>query len=497
MNGHIGEKTLAGVFWNGLAGAVVQIVSFVIGVLLARLLLPEDFGIVAGILIFTEVANSITTSGIVAALIQRKDVGEGHYSTAFSIQIAAAAVVYALLVVISPWLGLFLRTPLTARVLPVMAISVLILPFVAMPTALLRRRMHFRAAGMTDIVQQLSAGATSLLLAVVGWGVWSLVYGRLAGYALKALHLAWLSGWRPRLRLSGHAAVDLVPFSLKVVAANMLNDVAGNISYVIIGRLLGPAQLGFYYRAYYLMTLPASRVTEILNTVFFSAFSRVHEHEGALKKMLQKAVYYVALITCPILTCLFWVAPTFVHIVYGEKWMPSVQPLQIMCLAGIALSVEPLAVSALTARGYVGWEVRRQVFYVALLLVGVSIGSYWGIVGVSSAVLLASLTVLLILQRLLARSIRLSWPDCQKVLGPSLIAAGVMSFTLASYQRLVTGFFAPHSSLMLLSSILLGVLAYGTSFVLIGLWLDNEIVNQMVGEIRSFRHRAYRLLQQP
>lgn len=495
MSRSIGERTRVGVFWNGLTTGVAQIVSFAMGIVRARLLLPEHFGIVASVLIFTEVGHAIVTSGIVIALIQRTKLSEGHYATAFTIQTAAAGVLYVLLAAASPWVGLFLRTPLSGQVLAVMALSVLILPFISTPTALLRKQMDFRAIGVTDIAQELSAGVTSVILALLGWGVWSLVFGRLIGYAIKALHLAFRSGWRPRLRFCWREGKELVPFSLKVVAVNVLNGVASNVGYFMVGRLLGPTQLGFYHRAYYLLTLPLNRLTEPLNTVFFSAFSHVHEDVAALKEVFLKAVYYVALVACPILTGLFWIAPTFVHVVYGEKWMPSVLPLQIMCLAGILLSVEPIAVSAITARGYVGWEVRRQLLYVALLLIGIFVGSSWGIVGVSSAVLGVSVILPLILQHLLARSVRLSWADCGKVFMPTLMASGVMSLALWGYREAVRALLEPYSILMLVTSILVGCLAYGTSFVVMGPRMNNKMVNQMFREFRSLRHKAHRLLQ--
>lgn len=493
MNLELEKRTKIGVAWSTLTQGMCQVFSFGLGVILARVLVPEDFGVFAAILIFNEVASSIVSSGIVTALIQRKDVQESHYSTALMMQIVLGILACFTLAAVSSWVGDFFHNPLAGRVLRVMSLYLLILPFIAIPTAMLRKQINFRSTGIAEITQQLAGGLLSVALALGGWGVWSLVYGRLIGNALMAFHLAYLARWRPRFHFARQAQRDLFSFGAKVVLVNILNDLASNVDYLLVGRFLGPAQLGFYSRAYYLMTLPVTRITAVMNNVLFSAFAAVQEDEAALKNGLLKAICYISLITFPLLTGLFWVAPAFIHVIYGDKWMASVLPLQIMCFAGMLFSVEPVAVSAITARGFIGLEVRRQFFYLLVLLAGVFIGSYWGILGVSFAVVAASLIFMVMLQQLLDRLLRVSWRELLAILAPSIFACQGMCVVLISFREIARKYFPVDSVAMLLGSVLLGSLWYLAYFLFFRWGKSHPVAREALEEIKAYRKKGYEI----
>jgi hypothetical protein len=165
-----------------------------------------------------------------------------------------------------------------------------------------------------------------------------------------------------------------------------------------------------------------------------------------------------------------------------------------MCLAGILFSIEPILVSAITAKGYIGLEVKRQLLYVSVLLVGVFLGSYWGIIGVSAAVLVTSTIICVVLQRLVKRLIQIPWSEFAEVLWPAVLAGAVMSLGLFSYQEAAHTFLKLHSPAMLVSSVIVGFTCYGTSLFLIARWTDNHITRQMVEQLRSYGQLAYRLL---
>lgn len=466
MNDSIEHRTKTGILWSGLFRVVTQFISLVFGVILARLLVPQDFGTVAGIIIFIEVAHSIVGSGVVTAIVQRKELREEHCSTAFTIQMVLSVVAYLTLVFISAWVGSFLRSATAGEVMVIMALSVLLMPFLSIPTALLRREMDFRAAGIAETVQQLCSGATAVMLAYLGWGVWSLVYGRVLGWFLKSIQVMLLAKWWPRLDFSRDIAQELYSFGGRVVAANLLNDIANNIAYLLVGRFLGPQQLGFYYKAYYLMNLPTTRVTEAINTVFLSTFSGLQGNDAAFKQSVLKALYWISLLVCPISVGLFWVAPSFVHTIYGQQWTSCVLPLQIMCFAGIFFSLEPVAVSAITARGYIGLEVQRQFFYALMVAMGVVVGSYWGIVGISVGVLFTSIILAMLLQRLLNKISGITWYEIVSVMKPAVVGCGTMSLALLVSQHVLKEAFPIYSSNMLIISVIVGSISYITSFLL-------------------------------
>jgi len=494
MNKSVETRTKLGVAWSAATTTIGQVLSFIMGIILARLLLPEDFGVLAAIIIFIDLGSSLVSSGLVSALIQRSSIRNEHYSTAFWVHLFLGVTTCLVLVAIAPHVGEFFHNVVVGEVLAVMAIYMLLLPFISIPTAILRKRIDFRSLGIANLIQQLINGAVSIGFAFWGWGVWSLVYGRLSGYCVNSLYLYLLVRWQPQLRISKQALKELLPFSLKVTAANILNDIAQNIAFVLVGRFIGAAQLGFYHRAYDLMTFPLTRITTSMDTVLYSAFSEVQDDRKVLKKALLKSTSYVLIICAPLLIGLFWVAPAFVYNIYGENWMGVVPPLQIMCFAGLLLAVEPLAVSLITAMGHIGFEVQRQVIYVCVMVIGGSIGSFWGIVGVAYSMLVAAVIFLILLRRLLGKFIQLSWHEYASIFVPVGIGSGIMSLVLWLYDLATRSFFSPYSVIILLTSIAMGGVTYVTYILVFASKSPNPTTKEVVQEIKQYGLAAYHMM---
>jgi PST family polysaccharide transporter len=492
MQDGIEKRAKVGVAWSASTTLVGQVITFGLGVVLARALEPRDFGIFASILIFTEVSSSVVSSGIVAALIQRRKIRPEHFSTALVMQIGLGVLVCAGLVAVSPWVGRFYGDPLTGHVLAAMSIYLLILPFVSVPTAILRKRIDFRSTGIADVTQQLAGGTVSVALALSGFGVWSLVIGRLFGWGLKVFHLSWLARWLPSFRVERRAGRELFSFGSKLVAANALNDVANNIGYALVGKLLGPTVLGFYQRAYDLMALPLTRITMAMNNVLFSAFSELQDDRKWLHRGFLKSVCYASVISFSVLVGLFWVAPSFIHTIYGAKWMPTASPLRILCLAGMLLSVEPIAVSVILARGLVGVELRRQVVYVVALLCLVPTGSLFGVEGVATAVLLASFILGVLLQRVLSRTLGITLGELWTALSPAVVACTVMSVALAAWQMIADGFLEPLGAARLFSSVAVGCATYVVTLAVLRRRTRKDLVSEVLTEIESLLLRPFR-----
>lgn len=476
--------------WSAVTSVFGQVVTFGFGIILARLLAPEDFGCLAAIIIFLEVGSSIVSSGFVSALIQYPTVNETHYSTVMVAGLLMGMTGCLIFVGISPWVGELFQNVVVGQVLSVMSAYLVILPFITVPTAQLRKQLDFRSTGIVEVVQQMVTGGVSVCLAYIGWGVWSLVIGRLLGHVCLAVCLSRLARWKPCFQFNRRAFSELVPLSINVTAANILNDVSQNIGFSLIGRLLGANPLGLYHRAHYLMTLPMTRITGAVNNVLYSAFAEVQTDPPRAKRGLLKSTCYVSLVSNPILTGLLFTSPSLIHTLYGNKWMGVVSPLQILCLAGILFAVEPLAVSLITAMGYAGFEVRRQVIYLLVMVAGVMAGSRWGLVGVAWAMLGASIVFLFLLQRLLRRLVNLSFSEYVAVTIPSFLGCGVMAGALLAFQRLMQEAVDPLSPGMLISSASLGAVIYALSVSSLASRTNNAIAGEVIGEMRQYARWA-------
>jgi O-antigen/teichoic acid export membrane protein len=240
----------------------------------------------------------------------------------------------------------------------------------------------------------------------------------------------------------------------------VINYAAANVDFFVIGRRLGAADLGYYTRAYGLITLPVTQLSRVIMSVLFPAFSRIQDDNRRLNAGYVRVVTATALVSFPFLAGLGLVAPSFIAVVYGDKWLPAVLPLQIMCVAGMMKSITTFVGSIADAKGQVMSEVRRQLVYLALLVSGTVIGSRFGTGGVALAVVVASFCMLLMMQSFLGRMTGMRWGTYLGALKPALAGTGVMAGAVLLVQALLRRITAETSPLMLFTSTAVGVLVY-------------------------------------
>jgi PST family polysaccharide transporter len=300
----------------------------------------------------------------------------------------------------------------------------------------------------------------AILLAVRGFGVWAIAWAGVAQSAVRAGLMIAQGGWRPALAWDLAALRDLIGFGAGLTVKRFINYSAANVDYFVIGRRLGPDSLGFYTRAYGLMTLPLTQLSRVIMTVLFPAFSRIQDDNRRLVAGYARVVNATALVAFPFLVGLMLVAPAFIHVVYGKQWMPAVLPLQIMCIAGMMKAVSTFVGSIVDAKGKIGAEVRRQLVYLALLVAGTLLGSRWGTVGVAVAVVAASLAMLVMMQSLLGELTGMRWRTYLGALAPALAGSAVMAAAVAGFQALAGPGLGLTSPALLASSTAVGAGTY-------------------------------------
>ncbi|RMH37816.1 MAG: lipopolysaccharide biosynthesis protein [Nitrospirae bacterium] len=494
MTGNLESRTKWGVFWSGLTSIGGQLVTFVMGIVLARLLDPEDFGILAALILFLEIGSTVVSSGFVAALIQCPSIEEDHYQSVWLAMMVLGGAMCAGLMALSPWVAEFFHNEMAGRVLPVLALYLLFLPSIAIPTAKLRKAIDFRTPGIGTMLQQFGGGVVAITGAWNGLGVWSLVIGRLSGHFLNLAYLLYHTRWCPSLRFRWSVVRSVLPYASKMVGVNICNDLSTNIDYVLVGRLLGAAQLGFYHRAYYLMTFPLHKVTNAVNLVLFSAFSEAQSRLDDLRHGFLKATSYTAWLCAPMAVGIMLVAPQAIEVLYGEKWLPAARPLQLMALAGVALALEPIAVSAITALGYVGAELKRQLLGIGVMTCGVLVGSLWGLEGIALAVSCGAFLLWFLLLVLAQRLIRFRFSEYLAVLLPPSLACTAMATAVLLVKALMRQAGEWTSIIQLLLMVGVGVLSYGTVFYVLKSWNLHRASREVHDEILAYGLRIRRRL---
>ena len=312
-------------------------------------------------------------------------------------------VVALIIILIAPIASHLLDNKVVHPVLSALTINLIILGFCGTPVAIARRNLNFRLLSILELFETIIFGIISIILALSGYGVWSLVIGKLSSRFLYALILHKTVGWRPKLRFSRESVNVLFKISAQFAGKNILDDLTKNLDYFIVGKFLGITALGFYARAYDLMTIPVNKLSRSLGSVLFPAFSKIQNDPNRLIRGLLKSTCLISITIFPILIGLQLTAYDLIPFVYGEKWLPTVLPLQIICFAGLFYTIDSPAVSLINAKGLLVDEIKRQLIHMILLVFAVLLGSRWGIVGVTWGVVFAAFIYWILLLQLLKK----------------------------------------------------------------------------------------------
>jgi PST family polysaccharide transporter len=373
------QKTIAGVGWTTLAQIGRQGLQFVISIVLARLLVPQDFGLVGMITIFTNFATLFSELGFTGALIQRPTIEERHYSSIFWLNLFMGVVLTILLMLAAPFIAAIYDEPRLTLLTMLIAMNFSIGSLNIVQRAILSRAMNFRALALIEISAVLAAGLIAVILALAGCGVWSLAWQMLAISAFMAMIMWRVANWRPRFLFEWSAVRELLGFSANLLGFNVLNYWARNADNFLVGKFIGSAALGLYARAYSIMLLPISQITTVLSRVMFPAFSKIQSDTARVKRIYLRAIAMIAVITFPMMIGLWVVAQSFVLTLYGPKWVQMISVVQILCIVGMAQSLATTVGWIYQSQGRTDWMFRWGIFAgtmgIASFVLGVYIGT--------------------------------------------------------------------------------------------------------------------------
>jgi PST family polysaccharide transporter len=380
-----GHWRLAG----SMLGALTQLV---VGVVLARLLTPTDFGVIALAYVVLAVAQPWIDLGLANAVVHRRDLTVRHIRTAFTTTTVLGSAAAALLVAAAPAAASLTRSPEIAPVLRVLALGFAFKAVGTIAEALLRRRLDFKHQVLIETGSYVAGyGFVAIALAANGYGLWSLVAGNLIQTIGASSAQLVLVRHPLRPLLARRELSELLAFGLGAALSRCVNYIALNADYFVVGRGMGTANLGLYTRAYGLMTLPHTYFATVVTRVMFPAFARVQEDVARLRRGYLLLTDLTARIAAPALGTLAVVAPHFVLSVYGPQWTGVVRPLQVFCVAGYFRALYHLGGVLAQSAGRVYDELRLEIVYAVLVIAGALAGSRISLtavaIGVSGAIL--------------------------------------------------------------------------------------------------------------
>ncbi len=482
MTTSLKAQAVRGVFWGFLDRIGQQGISFVIMVILARLLAPAQFGLVGMLTIFMEVARAFVDSGFSAALIQKKEVTDVDICSAFYVNVVIGLAAMGLFCVGAPWVAAFYHQPILIPLMRVLSLNLVVGSLACVHVALLCRRIDFKTQLKVGMAATALSGGIGIVMAVQGFGVWSLVAQYLASTFFRSAFLWIAITWRPRLVFSLASVREMFGFGSRLLASGLLNTFFEDLYLVVIGRLFSATHLGLYNSARRIETLAATNTTTVVTHVAFPVFSQIQDDPVRLKRSLRKAMTMLALVHFPIMVGLALVAKPLVYVLLSPKWAASIPWLRLLCIVGATYPFQALLLNLLKAKGRSDLFFNLEVFKKILTAIAIAITYRWGVVGMIWGQIVLSILGYYINSYYVIRLVHYSLKEQLVDLAPYAGVSALMGLGVYLVQFVSL----PGEAFRLVAEVLLGIALYTMLSYVFGLPAFLEAVHAARDKLRSY-----------
>lgn len=417
------ERAVSGVFWSFIDRWGQTAASTVVFVVLARLLQPEDFGLLALATVFTAFLGIFRDQGLGMALIQKEELDEGDLDTGFWTIAAGGVVLTAIGIGVAGPVSEVLDEPLLAPVVRWLSLGLTLTALGGTHDAILRRELDFRSVTIRSLVGTASGGIVGIGMALYGFGVWSLVGQSLVGAAAKTIALWGLTDWRPSATFRWRSFVELYRFGLNIIGTNVASFVNKRSDDFFIGMFLDSTALGYYSVGYKIVERAKGLIGAALNQAAFAAFSRLQSDLERFRSAFYEAVELSAALALPLFLVGLVAAPELIEVVFGEKWLAATPVFRLLSVAAVAHVLEYVNLSVLLAVGRPDWKLRLTVVYAVLNVAVFITFARFGIVAVALAFAVRSYATMPLSYWLTRKAIRFSLGEYLRRLAVPLLAS--------------------------------------------------------------------------
>lgn len=373
------NKPITGLFWTGLEAGGLSIASFLVGIVLARLLSPEDFGIVSLTSIFFVITKGLIDGGFSSALIQKKDINDIDYSSVFWYNIALSSLSIVLINLIASRIALYYEEPILEQVILLLSLGMMIDSFSIVQVAQLNKKLQFKTLALASTLRTAIYGCASILLAFLGHGVWAIIFGTLVSNTFYLVTIWYKSKWRPNLIFSLESIRSMFGFGHKMLFINLMNNIFTNLYKLVIGKHFSVRDLGQYSRAENFQMLPVTASTEALMKFLFPSMALIQNDKEKLRMMFVKATNTITFITSNILAIILVSSKYLVITLVGEKWAESIPYLQLLCFVGLFYPLFATSITLFKALGLssklLNLELAKKLFILPILLLSIYLNS--------------------------------------------------------------------------------------------------------------------------
>lgn len=394
MDNNIKSKILSGVLWQFLQKITSQLFSFVVTVILARLLTPADYGVVALACMFNVLVGIFISGSMDAALIQKKDADELDYNTIFYSSLFMSFIIYGVVYFGSPYFASFYHNEQICPVMRVLALTMPIGALAMVQNAIISRQMAFKKYFTASIVGQVVSAIIGILMAYQGFGPWALVAQQMVSSVTNTLVMFCIVRWYPKLMFSWNRFKILFNFAWKKTASSFIGTLCDQLKGYLIGFKYTAADLAYFNRGEGLPQLFGTNISGTVNTVLFPALSKLQGDKEAVKRGMRRAMMVSSYILSPIFLGLAAVSDKVVPLLYSAKWTPAIPFMQLACLTVVVVSLNNANLQSIYAIGKSGEVLKLEFYKKPVMILLIFIGLYFGPIGISAAMLIYSIYVL-------------------------------------------------------------------------------------------------------
>ena len=376
------QQSVVGIIWNLTEKFGLYLIKFIIGIILARLLTPEDFGLVGMIYVFFAVAEVFVKAGFGAAYVQKKDVSDKDANTIFYFNLTISILLYGLLYTGAPLIADFYRQPALIDITRVMGLVVVINAFNIIQVAQITRAVNFKRRAKVTMAATLMSGSVGITSAYLGMGVWALVIQSMLNRILITLGFWITSSWKPRWQFSIDSFREMFAFGSWMLFASIIRKIFDNIYILAIGKFFPAAQVGFYTKAKQFKQMASDNLAGAVGGVAFPVYSKMQHNKQRLRNGMRQFMQHSLIFLVPLIVSLIVVAEPFVILLIKEKWAPMIPYLQLLCVAGILTPVHLVNVQALVAQGKSRLSFKLSLLRNGLRIVNIIIMYPFGVINI-------------------------------------------------------------------------------------------------------------------
>ena len=476
------QKTYNGFLWSFIERFLIQFIQFVLGIIIARILFPSDYGLIGMMTIFIVISRIFVDSGLVNALIQKKDRTEEDFSTVFYFNIIVCLACYLLVYIGAPYISDFYHTPELRYIIRIFFLSLLIDSFTSVQIAKLRIALDFKKKALCNLFAVIISGCIGVWMAYSGYGVWSLVMQTIINSLVVLVVLTALIRWKPLLVFSKSSFKQLFRFGSKLLGAALIDAIVDNLTIFLLGRYFEKKEVGYYTRAVQLPTVVAGTLSSVLESVTYPVMTSIQDDRAYLIAVYRRLIRMVSFFIIPAMFGLAFVSESFVRYFLTEKWMPAVVLMQWICFTRIFTPINLLNISLLNAIGrsdlYLKINLTRFPIVLTILIITIPLGLKAVVIGQFAM----SIIGFFINSFMPGKLFRYGAFAQLKDLLPAIISSAIMLIVVA-----VTTSGINHDLLKMVAGFVVGLASY--------LFVSSMLKTEEVKEIRSLIINGYKKIK--